>query len=103
MPGGGFLEGRPSADQRRLAEMGGGELKCDRQSRLAKTAGQRDGRMTGRVEWAGVSLQLGDQLRLFAECPDCGESERCEWMHRDQQQVDRAENSGDATAQIEAP
>ena len=103
MPGRDALERGTGTNQRRFSRMSGHELECDRQSRLRKTARQRNRRITGQVERAGISLQFGYKVRLFAERPYHGESRRRERMHWDQQQVDRAEQRGDAAEQIQPP
>jgi hypothetical protein len=69
MPGRDALERGAGTNQRRFGQISGDELECDRQSRLRKTARQRNRRITGQVERAGMSLQFGYKVRLFAERP----------------------------------
>jgi len=66
MPGRYALERSAGAKERRLIQSGGDKLKCDWQTRVGETAGQRDRRMTRHVKRAGISLQFGNELRLLA-------------------------------------
>jgi hypothetical protein len=56
VPEGDALERSAGANERRLVEIGGHKLKCNRQTRVREPAGQGDGRMPGHVERAGISL-----------------------------------------------
>src|ERR1700731_1930117 len=102
MPGCDPLECCASAQERGFVEIGGHKLERDRQSGRGKAAGQRDGRMTGRVEWAGVFLQSGDEVRLLAERPYHGERQGREGVYRNEQQVNCLEQRWDPAAQLQS-
>ena len=91
MPGCDPLECCAGAYQRGFVQILRHKLKRDRHSGCGKTAGQRDGGMTGHVKGAGVFLQPGDQIRLLAERPYHGKRQGREWVHRNEQQIDRLE------------
>src|SRR5262245_12016765 len=91
MPGCDALKCGTGAKEGRLAQIGGDELECDRQTFLAEAARQRDRWVARHVERAGIFLQLGYEPGLLAQCPDRGEGQWRERMHWREQQVYGAE------------
>jgi hypothetical protein len=70
------MERGAGADQRRLREPCGDQLKTDRQSLCAEAARQRDCRMAAHIEWTRVSLQFRDEFGLLPQRPNRGEVQR---------------------------
>jgi hypothetical protein len=66
------------------------KLKADRHIVLTEAAGKRHRRMPCQNERRGITLQLRDETALTPERTDRVECERCERLHRHEQQIDGA-------------
>ena len=102
MPGRLALEGNASSNEYRLVKLAGDELESDRQAPFGESARQRDGGIASQIKRAGVSLELEDQVRLFAQRLYGVEAQRREGMYWSEQQIDSAKKGGNAATKIQA-